>query len=933
MNLKYDIEAYAAKAREAAAEGIVLVRNEGQALPLPAGTRVALFGRSQFNYYKSGTGSGGMVNVRRVLDIPTALGGEDGYLLNESVRSAYEAWLNEHPFEEGSGWAGERWYQDEMPLSEALVQRAAKESEAAIIVIGRTAGEDKDNTDEPGSYQLTGEEKEMLRIVCGSFDRTIVLLNVGNIIDMNWIDETHPGAVLYVWQGGQEGGGAVLDVLTGRVTPSGHLTDTVVRDLLEHPAGTGLVKAGIANGSNYGNELYDLYQEDIYVGYRYFETFCPEKVRYPFGYGLSYTSFDLCCGLIERKQKGIAVSGIVKNTGAYAGKAVVQIYAELPQGQLGQPARRLVGFCKTSLLKPGESEEYGILVGEAELVSYDDSGVTGHRSAYVMEEGTYRFYAGENVRSAVCIGSFDLGGTRVIRQSEEALAPVRAFERLRPNAKMQMSHETVPTRTIDMEQRRLERLPENRPCTGNKGYVLRDVEKGRITLEEFADQLTDEELCTLTRGEGMCSVRVTPGIAGAMGGVSQELLDYGIPTAGCADGPSGIRMDSGTIAVALPSGTCLAATWNERLVEELFEYEGQELRKNRIDTLLGPGMNIRRHPLNGRNFEYFSEDPLITGRMGSAELRGMHRYGVTGTIKHFACNNQETSRRRADAVVSERALREIYLRGFEIAIREGGAYSIMTSYNPVNGDWTAGNYDLNTTILRQDFGFRGIVMTDWWAEANDPGQMESSRTNAARIVSAQNDLYMVCTNPKANSRGDNLKECLREGKLTRGELLRSAENILRYLLRTPAYLWTTGQETEEDHLLQETRKKEESQATKFAKRINITDQGELDPAQISTEKGVRTAIRLARENTELKKYTLELELRAKEGVPPLAQMNVQIMVDSWMLGSDTFTGEDTEWRTVRGVLEMFYIQQSSYYLNVVFSESGLELRSARIIAE
>src|SRR5690606_20451816 len=309
--------------------------------------------------------------------------------------------------------------------------------------------------------------------------------------------------------------------------------------------------------------------------------------------------------------------------------------------------------------------------------------------------------------------------------------------------------------------------------------ILRDVHDGKVSMEDFIAQLSDEDLATIVRGEGMVSPLVTPGTASAFGGVSDRLLSYGIPVGCTADGPSGIRMDSGDKATQVAIGTLLAATWNVELVEELYVMEGQELLRNNIDTLLGPGLNIRRSPLNGRNFEYFSEDPLISGAFAAACTRGIISGGSYATLKHFACNNQEKHRTKVDAVVSERALRELYLKGFEIAVKDGGANSIMTSYNPINGHWAASNYDLNTTILRGEWGYDGIVMTDWWANMNDPiDGGESSRQNTYAMVRAQNDLYMVVPNYGAeiNAMEDNTLEKLADGTLTRGELQRNAMN-------------------------------------------------------------------------------------------------------------------------------------------------------------
>lgn len=777
----FNLEAYAKKAREAAAESIVMLRNEGNVLPLRSGEKIALFGRSQFNYYKSGTGSGGMICSSYVTGIREALM-ESDFVLNKEVERVYEDWIRENPFDGGHGWATEPWCQKEMPLSAELVRRAREQSDTAVIVLARVAGEDKDNQAEEGSYLLTPEERDMLEKVCGCFGRTVVLLNVGNIIDMKWVEEYKPSAVLYVWQGGQEGGNGVLDVLNGTVSPSGKLADTIARDIQDYPS-----------AKNHGGEDRNLYEEDIYVGYRYFETFAREKVLYPFGFGLSYTEFGFEKMGIEVLDQGVRVHADVTNKGGYPGKEVVQVYCSAPQGSLGQPARSLCGFAKTRRLEPGETESVTIEISWNRLASYDDSGVTGHKSCYIMEAGKWSFYVGGDVRSAALAGCFERLEETVVSQCEEACAPVTAFRRMKPaleaSGACRMTMEDVPLRTKEPSARRLERLPESagEGCTGDLGYRLQDVEAGKVPMETFLNQLTNEELACMVRGEHSASLEVTPGTAGGFGGVTQRLRDYGLVEVCCSDGPSGLRMDCGTIAFSLPNGTALACTFNEALLEELYRWEGMELRKNQIDMLLGPGMNIHRNPLNGRNFEYFSEDPLLAGRMAAAQLKGLGRYGVTGTIKHFACNSQEYRRHFVEAVVSERALREIYLKGFEIAVKEGGAYTIMSSYNPINGFWTASNYDLLTTILRGEWGFEGIVMSDWGARGNDEGERPGRAENVAAMVRAQNDLFMVVEDAGSNSQNDNSLESLGKGTVTREEYLRGAANICRVMLRTPAW--------------------------------------------------------------------------------------------------------------------------------------------------
>lgn len=771
MSNKY----YAALARQAAAEGIVLLENKKQVLPLQEGEKISVFGRIQFDYYKSGTGSGGLVNTDYVVGILDALK-EENLFLNQTLLQTYETWMETHPFDFGQGWAQEPWNQEEMPLSDETVKEAAAFSDTAIVVIGRTAGEDKDAVAEKGSYLLTDLEEEMLRKVRSRFVKVIVLLNVGNIIDMKWVKELSPDAVLYVWQGGMEGGHGVTDVLMGRVNPCGKLTDTIAENMADYPS-----------AKYFGGEEGNFYAEDIYVGYRYFETFAKDKVLYPFGYGLSYTTFSMKPTCLKRNSDCTELRVLVTNQGATAGKEVVQVYVKAPQGVLGKPFRSLAAFGKTQTLRAGDTEELAFTISDEQIASYDDSGRTGYRSAYVLEEGIYEVYVGSDVRTCARAGKFTLRETRVVMQLSEAAAPAESFQRMRPfctgeHGACELSYEDVPMRTQTQTEHRDKEEISCLAYTGDKGYRLEDVYDKRVDMQTFLAQLSDTDLCHLVNGEGMCSPKVTAGTASAFGGLTERLRGFGIPCGCCSDGPSGIRMDSGAKAFSLPGGTCLACTFNEELNEQLFAMEGAELRENRIDTLLGPGMNIHRHPLNGRNFEYFSEDPYVTGKIAAAQLRGMHTYGVTGTIKHFAANNQEHNRRRYNAVMSERALREIYLKGFEIAVKEGGAYSVMTTYGAINGIWTAGSYDLCTQILRKEWGFDGMVMTDWWADINEEGTGPSMEQLSA-MVKAQNDVFMVVEDTTKHM-GD-LEEQLADGRLKRAALVRSAENICRMLMRSP----------------------------------------------------------------------------------------------------------------------------------------------------
>ena len=770
-----DWNIYGDTARKTIAEGCVLLENNG-VLPLKKDSTVSVFGRIWSNYYKSGTGSGGKVNVDKVWNILEALEESGQVKVNQELKNIYLEWEKDHPYDEGMGWGKERWSQDEMPLTKELVASCAEKSDTALVIIGRTAGEDKDNSATQGSWYLSDGELDMLKKVRQGFNKMAVLLNVGNIIDMSFVDQIKPDAVMYVWQGGMLGGLGTADVLTGKIPPSGKLTDTIAKTIEDYPS-----------NQWFGNRDGNFYCEDIFVGYRYFESFAKDKVLYPFGYGLTYTSFkfDTVSAEDKRNEKSINLKIRITNTGNTASKEVAQIYVKAPQGKLGKAERVLVDFEKTELLEPGKSQVLHFSIPYESFASYDDGGYTGNKACFLLEEGNYKVYAGSDVRSAQEVLSFDLSQLIVIKECEEAYAPVRAFERMHADSNGKLTMQPAPLATIDMWQRRAERLPKEIPFTGDKGYKLKDVLDGKITIETFVAQFTDEELACFPRGEGMGSSLVTPGTASAFGGVSPRLKEhFGIPVACCDDGPSGMRLDCGMKAFSLPNGTSIASSFNRKLVKELYTLTGLEMTATNVENLLGPGMNIHRHPLNGRNFEYFSEDPLVTGIIGSAMIQGLQAGGATGTMKHFCGNNQETNRFGQDSVISERALREIYLKGYEIAVKNGGD-SVMTSYGSVNGIHTPSSYDLNTTILRKDWGFKGIVMTDWWALLNEPGEVPN-KTNFAVMLRAQNDIYMCCPDGKTDASGENTFKALADGSLTRAELQRTAINVCSHVMNTSA---------------------------------------------------------------------------------------------------------------------------------------------------
>lgn len=913
-----DFEKYTAKARQAVAEGQVLLLNQNHVLPLPKGSHVAVFGRMQLHYYKSGTGSGGMVNVNKVTGILEALEESEDVQVYEPLVGVYREWEKDHPFDEGVGWGNEPWSQEEMELNEALVEEAAEKNEYAIVILARTAGEDKDNKMLEGAYCLTSIEEDMLQKVRKSFAKMIVLLNTGNIMDMSFMDQYRPDAVMYVWQGGMIGGLGTVDVLTGKVCPSGRLSDTIAAQMSDYPA-----------DPYFGGLEQNLYVEDIYVGYRYFESAAKSKVLYPFGFGLSYTTFSMEAGGFSYAENQVSFVMKVTNTGSVAGKEVVQVYAKAPLGKIGKPARVLIDFKKTKELMPGECETLTFAIPTSVFASYNEVSTAGMPTGWVLEAGEYTIYAGGNVRDAYEVGSFTLDELQIVEECRNALAPTTAFKRMKMTAAnehaeaagvYEIAMEEVPLRVVSPEEKRNAELPEGCEITGDRGIKLADVKAGKATLDEFVAQLTEEELASIVRGEGMGSPKVTAGTAAAFGGVTKSLLEKGIPCGCCDDGPSGMRLDSGMKAFSLPNGTLLACTFNTQLNEELYAFTAVEMIKNRVDILLGPGMNIHRHPLNGRNFEYFSEDPLLTGKMAAAQVRGLKSAGMTGSLKHFCGNNQETRRHTSNSIISERALREIYLRGFEIAVKEAKADAVMTTYGPVNGIWTSSNYDLVTDILRKQWGFEGVVMTDWWAYVCREGD-KPAKTDFATMVKAQNDLYMVCPDSEKNEHGDNTVESLRDGSLTLGELQRCAKNICRFMMNTHAFM---RMQNEEDtiEILGAEEGFEECVGDLTYYKVDREVVIDLSGHEIS--KG--TSIDFALDLEQLGYY--KAELTAKSDLGELAQIPVTLSFAGTPRGVYTFNGTNGQWvtQTREADLGMKYAIMRLY-----FPQNGIEVKQIKFI--
>lgn len=731
------------KVRELAEEGIVLLKNDG-VLPVKADQKVSVFGRVQHDWFYVGYGSGGDVHAPYEVSFFEGLKNA-GVSYNEHLKDIYDKWCQNPDNEADHGyWGHWPYFYDEMPLDATVVEHARNKSDLAIVIIGRAAGEDRENKLEEGSYYLTKVERNMLQKVTDIFEKTVLIMDCGNVIDLSFVEEYKFSAIIYAWQLGQENANALGNILAGKSSPSGKLSDTIAKKYEDYPS-----------SANFGGKEYNNYAEGIYVGYRYFVTMAKDKILYPFGYGLSYTSFSIDSVMTSN----YTVKSTVANIGEYPGKEVVQVYMEAPKGKLKKAKRVLVGFAKTKLLLPGESTEISISFEQSDFASFDKKGTTGYKNAFVLESGEYTVYAGNDSIANEKIGSFEIAETICVQQC------------------LDISKSTRKRRILD-------NMPKELAQTGDKGIKLIDVKNGKYTMEEFVAQLSDEELCDINRGEGaMGSALGTKGNAGAYGGITESLRKKGIPAIITADGPAGLRISRYT--TLLPCGTAIACSFNEKLVEELFELVGDEAVHFGVDVNLAPGMNIHRNPLCGRNFEYYSEDPFLSGHIAAAMVRGIQKGGAVACPKHFACNNQEYNRNHNDSRVSQQALREIYLKNFEYCVKLGKPGNIMTSYNKVNGVWSHYNYDLVTTVLRKEWGYEGNVITDWWMRKSASPEFPDLRNNAYRIR-AQVDVLMpgnLSYVKQKYSFDKALYKSLKSGNgITRAELQRTAINVLTFAM-------------------------------------------------------------------------------------------------------------------------------------------------------
>lgn len=801
-----DVAAYEAAhrktARVAAEEGFVLLKNEHNVLPLAKGSRLALYGAGASNPIKGGTGSGD-VNERDVVSIYDGLKAA-GYEITteawvESFRKQYEQSRIE--------WRDKIWEQFDKSGCDSVAQfhiyaatqyampagdlPEKTDADTAVYVISRIAGEGADRFAKESDYYLNEKENEILKTICGMYKDVILLINSGGIIDLSFLDtyENISGVVL-VSQAGMETGNAVASLFTGSVTPSGKLTDTWAYKYEDYPNAETF-------SHNNGNVETEKYEEGIYVGYRYFDTF-QVPVRYPFGFGLSYTDFSLTTKEITLSAADtVSVTVTVTNTGSsYSGKEVVQVYVSCPQDKMEKEYRRLAGFAKTKLLAPGQSEELSIEIPLYTLASY-----CAKTPGWVLEKGAYGLFVGNSIADAVLSGIVNLEDDALLVKTENICPLTEELKELSASAETVAAlrndwlakADQVPALTVDASAL-------------NTTTVVYGKEQDKIAPEvrEFVDSLSTEQLVLLATGDpgksqnasdeqkesalGAAGISV-PGSAAQTS--SCALADKNLTPIVLADGPAGLRLlqrypvvdgeikpvpfemsiEHGFLArnadiegaeyyyqfcTAFPIGTLLAQTWDKDVMQAVGKVVAEEMNEFYVTLWLAPGMNIHRNPLCGRNFEYYSEDPLLSGKMAAAMTDGVQSvYGCGTTIKHYACNNQEDNRMGSNTVISERTLREIYLKGFEIAVKESQPMSIMTSYNLVNGIHAANNYDLCTKAARDEWGFKGVFMTDWTTTHNGPD------CTASGCMRAGNDLVM----PGIPGDHDNIRAALADGSL------------------------------------------------------------------------------------------------------------------------------------------------------------------------
>ncbi len=742
--------------RKAATEGMILLKNDNSTLPLNKEDTVALFGIASADYVKGGGGSGDVYTAycRNLCDAIEIKANQGKISVFDELSRFY---ISEAEKQYSNGTEVGKTTEPIIP--DDLLNKSKNVADTAIISICRYSAENSDRTND--DFYLTNEEKNMISKVLGNFKKTVVVLNVGGMVDTSWFKNNDKvGAVLLGWQAGMEGGLAEADILCGDVCPSGKLTDTFASSFDDYPSSEGFDES----------DTYVEYTDDIYVGYRYFETIpgADNKVNYPFGYGLSYTDFDIKTITSSKKGNIVTLEISVENTGNYIGKEVVQVYYSAPDGLLGKPKKQLIAFKKTKALKPLEKEIFKIKINIKDMASFDDLGVI-QKSAFLLEKGKYGIMVGNSVRNTDAVFEFQLDENIIVEQLSSLGGPKKLSKRLLSNGTYQelpMSEYDVDNTdfsnwpkkpTWDYEPIRFDTADTNN--TDGLEYGLQKVANGKETLDELMSTFSDDDLIELVGGKPNRGVSNTRGFG--------DIYKYRIPTVMTADGPAGLRLNYGIniATTAWPCATLLACTFNVDLVKKVGECGAKEVKENNLGVWLTPGMNIHRSPLCGRNFEYYSEDPYVAGKIASAMIKGIQSQNISATPKHFCCNNKETNRFESDSRVSERALREVYLKGFEIAVKEANPWTLMTSYNIINGKYASENKEL-ISILRNEWKFDGLITSDW----------DNHAEHYRELLAGNNIRMPYCS-------GKRLKKALELGLISRNNLYENAKKVLELILK------------------------------------------------------------------------------------------------------------------------------------------------------
>ncbi len=752
----YSVPDGADKSFAAASEALVLLKNEDSALPLTSTDKIAIFGEGQVytdgrtgGFFIMGRGSGAFVESEEPKNPCDVL---ESYVSQGKLGGVYSALSDSY---KAAAVTGEDF---SYSPTEDEYTAAADYADKAVYILNRTSAEGADisSTD----YYLTSAEEAELKSICSAFGGkpVIVVLNTGGVIDCGFangrVDGIYADAVITSNYLGIRGVDALCGTLVGEINPSGKTVDTYAKSLEDYPSHTSFNES-----KDYAN-----YYEDIYVGYRYFETFNVD-VDYPFGYGLSYTSFVISDVTYAEADGKITVCAKVTNTGDAAGKEVVQVYFGAPQkgtngAVISKASKELCGFAKTSLLAAGKSETVTVSFDIDTMASYDDLGVTGYKSAYVMEAGDYTVYVGNSVHNTAVAGTHSESTLRVVEQLSELCEPTTVFDRMTFDGTEKVGE------TSSFRSDLLHTPTDKSKIDPVTPYQFSDVVSGEITLEGFLSQMTDDELCEIAIMTQEAHTRTK-----AWGGDEEMVEKYGIPLATSCDGPAGLRI--GSEGTGLPCATALACTWNPELVSALGDVVGREAIASEVDVWLAPAVNIHRYPLCGRNFEYYSEDPLLSGIMASELIKSVEAHGIATSVKHFVANEKETNRDSMSSNMSERALREIYLVPFRMAV-DAGVSTVMTSYNYLNGTETSENAELLRGILRGEWGFDGMITTDW-----------SNNASLVSEIIAGNNVHSSVNTEHLEKKIDALRSAVKDGTVSRSLLIENAEYVMNLLSKLP----------------------------------------------------------------------------------------------------------------------------------------------------